>query len=337
MRVAITGGTGFVGSNTARALLAAGHEVVLVSRGTRRVAPREGLRAVRADVIGGEGLAEAFAGCDAVVHLTAIIREKGKQTFDRVIRLGTEHVVAAASKAGVGHLVYISAIGADPDPRFPYHYTKWMAEQSVRSSGVPYTILRPSLIFGPGDGFFTTLCSLVRYSIPVIPIAGDGGSLFQPIGIDDVVRCIVLSLERGPARRVIEIGGPEQLSYEGIVDVIHDAIGAGMRIKVHVPVGALLPAAMVMDKVLPNPPVTPAQLKMLARHNITRIELSAQRLRFRPRVVHGQRGLPQRALNAEQAARRAGDRAAAGACGTGQLCSGAALGRAAVPVRSRQP
>ncbi len=283
MRVAITGGTGFVGSNTARALLNAGHEVVLVARGSRRVAPREGLRVVRADVTAGEGLAEAFAGCAAVVHLTAIIREKGKQqTFDRVIREGTENVVAAASSAGVSHFLYVSAIGADPDPRFPYHYAKWLAEQAVRSSGVPYTVLRPSLIFGPGDGFFTTLCSLVRYSIPVIPIAGDGGSLFQPIDIADVVRCILLSLERGPARRVIEIGGPEQLSYESIVDIIHDAIGAGMRIKVHVPVGALLPAAAVMDKVLPNPPVTPAQLRMLARHNVTRIDSVHNAFGFTP-------------------------------------------------------
>lgn len=282
MRVAITGGTGFVGSNTARALLGAGHEVVLISRGTRRVAPREGLSVVRTDVIQGKGLAEAFAGCDALVHLTAVIRERGKQTFDAVIRRGTENVVAAASSAGIGHLVYVSAIGADPDPRFPYHYAKWMAEQTVRSSRVPFTILRPSLMFGPGDGFFTVLCSLVRYSIPVIPIAGDGGSLFQPISVDDVVRCIVLSLERGPALRVIEIGGPEQLSYEGIVDIIHDAIGAGMRIKVHVPVPALLPAAMVMDKVLPNPPVTPAQLRMLARHNITRIDAVRSAFGFAP-------------------------------------------------------
>jgi uncharacterized protein YbjT (DUF2867 family) len=282
VRVAITGGTGFVGSNVARALLGSGHEVVLIARGSRRVAPREGLSVVRADVTTGTALAAAFAGCDAVVQLTAIIREKGKQTFDAVIRRGTENVVAAAASAGVGHLLYVSAIGADPDPRFPYHYAKWMAEQAVRGSGVPYTILRPSLIFGPGDGFFTTLCSLVRYSIPVIPIAGDGGSLFQPISIDDVVRCITVSLDRGPAMRVIEIGGPEQLSYEGIVDVIHDAIGAGMRIKVHVPVAALLPAAAVMDKVLPNPPVTPAQLRMLARHNITRIDAVPSAFGFAP-------------------------------------------------------
>ena len=90
-----------------------------------------------------------------------------------------------------------------------------MAEQAVRSSGVPYTILRPSLIFGPGDGFFTTLCALVRYSIPVVPIAGDGGALFQPIAIDDVVRCIVLSLERGAAGASSRSAAPNSSRYEG--------------------------------------------------------------------------------------------------------------------------
>ncbi len=282
MRVAITGGTGFVGRNTARALLDGGHEVVLLSRGSRRVAPRQGLTAVRADVVEGRGLTEAFTGCDAVVHLTAVIREKGKQTFDAVIRRGTENMVAAAKAAGVGHIVNISAIGADPDPRFPYHCAKWLAEQAVRGSGIPFTTLRPSLIFGLGDGFFTTLASLVRFSIPVVPVAGDGGALFQPIGVEDVVRCIALSLERGAAMEEIEIGGPEQLTYDGIIDIIHDAIGAGMRIKVHVPVAAMMPLAAVMDRVLPNPPVTPAQLRMLAKSNITRIDAVRHAFGFAP-------------------------------------------------------
>ncbi len=287
MRVAITGGSGFLGSHTARALLGAGHEVVLVSRGSRRVAPREGLSVVRADVIAGGGLAEAFAGCEAVVHLVAIIREKGKQTFDSVIRKGTDNVVGAAAAAGTRHLVYVSAIGADPDPRFPYHYAKWMAEQALRSSGIPFTTLRPSLIFGPGDGFFTTLAGLVRHSIPVLPVAGDGGALFQPIAIDDVVECVLRSLQRGPALREIEIGGPEQLTYEQIIDIIHDAIGAGLRFKVHVPVPVLMPVAAVMDRVLRNPPVTPAQLRMLARHNITRIDSVQRAFGFAPTPFRG--------------------------------------------------
>lgn len=282
MRIAITGGTGFVGSNTARALLAAGHEVVLVARGSRRVAPREGLSVVRADVLSGDGLAAAFASCDAVVHLVAVIREKGKQTFDAVIRTGTENTVAAAREAGVGKLVYVSAIGADPDPRYGYLYAKWEAEQAVRASGIPFTTLRPSLVFGRGDGFFTTLTGLVRFSIPVIPVAGDGGALFQPIAIEDLVRCIVLSVERPAVMREIELGGPEQLSYDEIIDVIHDAIGAGMRIKAHVPVAALMPAAAVMDKVLSNPPVTPAQLRMLAKNNITRLDAVHNAFGFQP-------------------------------------------------------
>jgi uncharacterized protein YbjT (DUF2867 family) len=282
VRVAITGGTGFVGRSTARAILNAGHEVVLVARGSRRVAPRDGLTSARADVISNTGLAKAFAGCDAVVHLVAIIREKRQQTFDAVIRVGTENVVAAAAKAGVAHVVNISALGADPDPRFPYLCAKWSAEEAVRASGVPYTTLRPGIIFGPGDGFFTTLASLVRFSVPVVPVAGDGTALFQPICIDDVVRCIVLTLERGAEWREIEIGGPEQFSYDQLLDIVHDAIGAGMRIKVHVPVPALLPLAAVMDKVLSNPPVTPSQLRMLARNNITRLDSVRNAFGFAP-------------------------------------------------------
>ena len=282
MRVAITGGTGFVGRATARALLDAGHSVVIVARGSRRVAPREGLKAVRANVVAGTGLADAFTGCDAVVHLTAIIRERGKQTFKSVIGRGTDNVAEAAAKAGVAHLVYVSAIGAGPDPRYPYLYYKWEAEQAVRSCGVPFSILRPSLIFGPGDGFFTTLSGLVRFSIPAIPVAGHGDALFQPIAIEDVVRCIVMTLEAGATGSVVEIGGPDQLTYDEIIDIIHDAIGAGMRFKVHVPVAALMPAAAVMDKVLPNPPVTPDQLRMLELSNVTRRDAVSNAFGFTP-------------------------------------------------------
>ena len=282
MRVAITGGTGFVGVNTARALLDAGHEVVLIARGSRRVRPRQGVTVVKADVIGGEGLEAAFAGCDAVVHLTAVIRERGKQTFDAVIRRGTENAVRAAATAGISHFVYVSAIGAGPNPKLPYFFAKWEAEQAVVESGVPYSILRPSLIFGPGDGFFTLLRGLVRFSIPAVPVAGDGLSLFQPIAIGDVARCILLTLERGPSSTVTEIGGAEQVTYDEIIDTVREAIGAGMRIKVHVPVPAIMPAAYVMDKVLPKPPVTPAQLKMLSLSNITRIDAVQSAFGFVP-------------------------------------------------------
>jgi NADH dehydrogenase len=270
VRVAVTGGTGFVGIHTVRALKEAGHEVVIVARGTTRRPKGERVTFVETDVTNAPKLAETFAGCDAVVHLVAIIQERGRRTFDRVNREGTERVVKAAQRANVAHFVHQGALGADPDPRYPYLLSKWQGEQAVRASGVPYTGLRPGLIFGPGDGFFTLLARMMRIN-PVVPIAGDGRTLFQPISIGDVTRCIVLALERGPAGLVHEIGGPDQLSYEDIVRTIKQALGLHRKI-VHVPVPMMLPPAFIMEKLLRHPPVTRDQLRMLGHNNITRVD-----------------------------------------------------------------
>ena len=268
MRVAVTGGTGFVGIHTVRALKNAGHEVVVVARGTHRRPQGERVTFVRTDLTDSPKLADTFAGCDAVVHLVAVINERGRQTFDRVNREGTERVVAAAKEAQVGHFVHQSALGADPDPRYPYLLSKWSGEQAVRASGVPYTALRPGLIFGPGDGFFTLLTRLMRIN-PVIPIAGNGRTLFQPVSIGDITRCITLALERGPSSRVHELGGPDQMSYEDIILTIKATLGLHRRIA-HVPVPMMMPLAFMMEKLLKKPPVTRDQLRMLGRNNITR-------------------------------------------------------------------
>jgi len=270
VRVAVTGGSGFVGIHTVRALKNAGHEVVVIARGKVRQPKGDRVSFVRADLTDSPALATTFAGCDAVVHLVAVIREHGRQTYDRVNREGTVIVADAAKQAGVGHLFYQGALGADPDPRFPYLLSKWEAEQAVRASGMPYTAFRPGLIFGPGDGFFTLLARLMRIE-PVIPIAGDGRTLFQPISVTDVTRCITIALERGPSNRVHELGGPDQMSYEDIILTIKETLGLHRRI-VHVPVPMMLPLAFMMEKVLRNPPVTRDQLRMLARNNITRVD-----------------------------------------------------------------
>lgn len=278
--IAITGGTGFVGLHTGRALVRAGHDLRLLARGARRGPRPQGAQVVKADVVRGEGLVEAFTGCDAVVHLVAVIRETGKQTFDRVNATGTENVVKAAREAGVKNLVHISAIGADPNPRYAYLASKWQGEQYVIGGGVPYTILRPSLMFGPGDGFFTVLTKLVRLN-PVVPVVGDGRALFQPIAIGDMARIIVDCVEKGPERRIIEVGGPDHLTYEDIIDTIKAELGAH-RLKVHVPVPMMLPLAFLFDKVLKKPPVTPSQLRLLEKSNITRLDAVPAAFGFQP-------------------------------------------------------
>jgi NADH dehydrogenase len=248
MRIAITGGTGFVGSHLASHLSEQGHELVLVSRGKRPSDPAgPAVTRVAANVVSGSGLVEAFAGCDAVVNLVAVIVEKRGQTFDAVNRQGAANVARATVEAGVGHLVHLSAIGADPDPRFGYLASKWSGEQAIRISGIPHTIIRSSLVF----------------------IAGDGRTLFQPIAAEDIARCIGLALERGPDPRVFAVGGPDHLSYEQIVDIIRREVVSLPRIKLHVPVPAIRPVAALMAAVMRDPLVTPAQLDLLGHHNIT--------------------------------------------------------------------
>lgn len=281
MRIAITGGTGFVGTHAVRALVAAGHEVRVIARGERRRPRRSGVSFTRADVVNGAGLVDALQGCGAVIHLVAVIRERGRQTFDRVNRQGTENVARAARKAGVGHLIHLSALGADPNPRYPYLASKWAGEQAVRTSGVPHTIIRSSLIFGPGDGFFTRLTRLIRFN-PVIPVVGDGRALFQPVAAADMARCIVAAVENGPRGRTIDVGGPDHLTYEQIVTIIKNQIGAH-RFVVHVPVEAMRPLAWLMDRVLPDPPVTPGQLRLLERDSVTRRDAIARTFGFTPR------------------------------------------------------
>jgi NADH dehydrogenase len=285
-RIAITGGTGFVGIHTSRALAAAGHELRLLARGNRSGPRPAGTQVVRADVTDGVGLAEALHGCDVVVHLVAIIRETGRQTFQRVNAEGTANLVRAADEAGVAHLVHLSAIGVDPDPRYPYLASKWEGEQAVLGGRVPSTVLRPSLVFGPGDGFFTLLAKLIRLN-PVIPVVGDGSALFQPIAVADLARIITICVERGASRDIHEIGGPDHLTYEEILDIIRIETERVRRPKVHVPVAAMLPVAAVMEKVLPRPPVTPGQLRLLEKQNVTRLDAVPTQFGFEPMPLAG--------------------------------------------------
>lgn len=279
-RIAIVGGTGFVGLHTSRALVAAGHEVRLVARGQRRGPQVPGTQLVRADVVTGQGLEEALRGSDVVLHLAAVIRERGQQTFDKVNRQGAENVAAAVRAAGVGHVIHQSALGADPDPAYAYLCSKWQGEQAMRASGVPCDVLRPSLLFGIGDGFFTQLVKLIRWN-PVVPVPGDGRAMFQPLAIGDLARIVVQCVETGPRGLVAEIGGPDWLSLEEIINIIKAEMGT-RRPNVHVPIPAILPAAILFDALLPNPPVTPSQLKLLAKNNLARPDSVQRSFGFEP-------------------------------------------------------
>ena len=281
--ILVTGGTGFIGRHLVARLAEGGQQIRVAARGSRKADLPEGVEQARADVVTGEGLAHALAGVEAVANLAGIIVAKGAQTFDAVIRGGTVNLVREAEKAGVKKLVYVSAIGAAPDPKFPYWHAKWEAEQAVISSSLNYTILRPSLLFGPEDDFFNRLARLIKQA-PVVPIAGNGRTRFQPIWVEDVVTCVAASLAEGTHdRQLIEIGGPEYFTYNEIIDLLKTALGK-RRLAVHLPLWLMRPAARVMS-ILPSPPVTTDQLNMLAKDNTTAIDALSSQFGFTPKSL----------------------------------------------------
>jgi len=290
--ILVTGGTGFIGRHVVARLAEGGKPVRVAARGSRKADLPDGVEQVTADIVSGEGLAEAMAGADRVAHLVAVITEKGGQRFDAVIRGGTANVVSEAEKAGVKKLVYVSAIGAAQDPKYPYWHAKWQAEQAVAASNLNYTILRPSLVFGPEDDFFNRLQRLIRHA-PIVPVAGDGKTRFQPIWVEDVVTCVVACLNEGVHdREIVEIGGSEYYTYNEIIDLIRRKVGT-RKPKVHVPLWAMRPGARVLQAVLPSPPVTTDQLAMLSKDNATALDAVPKAFGFTPMSLRDGLGRPQ--------------------------------------------
>ncbi len=165
--VAVTGPTGFIGSHVVKTLRRAGIAVRAVvhpqSKKTDHLAELRalGCEVASADVGDVGALERAFTGCASVVHLVAVIRERLGATFDLINRRGAAEVAAAARTAGVSRLVHLSALGAGPQaPR--YLRSKWAGEEAIRRGGVPYVILRPSFVFGPGGGAAKQLADVVR-------------------------------------------------------------------------------------------------------------------------------------------------------------------------------
>ena len=178
MRIAITGGTGFVGGRLAERLRAAGHEPVILSRRTG------------ASLTGDPAaLAAALRGCDAVVHCAGINREIGDQTYDAVHVRGTQAVVDAARAAGVPRIVMLSFLRARPDGPTSYHRTKWAAEEIVRASGITHTILKAGVIHGRGDHMLDHL-SHAFHTFPVFGLVGQHERPVRPVAVDDVARIL---------------------------------------------------------------------------------------------------------------------------------------------------
>lgn len=267
--ILVTGATGFVGSHLVQRLRKGNIPVRAIVRHPEKAGKLTdpGVEVVPGDISDQASLTQAAKGCEQIVHLVGIIQETGYATFRNIHVEGTRNVLAAAREIGVRQVVFQSALGTRPNAVSAYHRTKWEAEELVRASGIAYTILRPSLIYGPGDQFTIRLKDMIKLS-PVLPVIGSGRSKVQPIFIDDEVSCLLKILTSDCcANKAYEIGGPEQLTYEEVTAAIAEAMGV-KRPMLHMPMFFMKAAAWMFETVLPKPPVTTDQLIMLQEDNI---------------------------------------------------------------------
>jgi uncharacterized protein YbjT (DUF2867 family) len=268
--VFVTGGTGFVGRSVIQALRSDGYTVrCLVRRGSERdLRGLEAIERVEGDILVRRGLEEGMAGCQAVIHLVGIIREHPAvaTTFEMVHTQGTINVIQAAAAAGVRRYLHMSALGTRPGAGSRYHKTKWAAEEAVRTSGLAWTIFRPSVIYGRGDGFVTMLAQMVaRY--PLVPVIGSGRQRMQPVPVEHVAAGFARALAR-PAteKQTYEVGGPDQVTMVELLNAIGAALGRRRVRKIHVPMRVMRPVTRLLHA-LPGFPVTPDQLLMLQEDN----------------------------------------------------------------------
>jgi NADH dehydrogenase len=267
MKIAITGGTGFVGRNIARALAAEGHGLVLLARGNDQtdLAIRElpNARFIPAGLDDVEKLTQAFNGCDAVAHCAGINREIGNVTYKRVHVEGTRHVVEAARRAEVKKIILISFLRARPDCGSGYHESKFAAEEIVRGSGLNYTVFKCGVIYGKGDHMLDHL-SHAFHTFPVFAFVGFKDKPIRPNAVEDVARIVKAALVDGALpRQTVAVIGPEQMTLREAVCRVARVVGR-RPLMFSLPVWFHYALGWCVEKIMAVPLVSVAQVRMLS-------------------------------------------------------------------------
>jgi uncharacterized protein YbjT (DUF2867 family) len=265
MKIAVTGGTGFVGSHFAKRVLQDGHEVVLLSRRANRLqagGDESSITTVSSDLSDIDVLAAAFAGCDAVAHCAGINREIGSQTFQGIHVDGTRNVVEAAQRAGVRRIALMSFLRARPDCGSAYHESKWAAEEIVRHSGLDYTIVKAGMVYGRGDHMLDHL-SRTLYTLPIFATVGFKQKPIRPLAIEDLVHVLNAAVVDGRlAKQTIAITGAEQLYLSDAARRVADELGRRIFI-FPAPLWFHYALSWVCERTMRVPLVAKAQVRIL--------------------------------------------------------------------------
>jgi uncharacterized protein YbjT (DUF2867 family) len=268
MRIVVTGGSGFIGREIVAELLAGGtDDVVVTTRDPDRDDPWRG-RVERVQAFAGDplSLGRAFARADVVVHAIQFknhpVEDPGRgRTYLEVDGRGTEIAAAVARNAGVRRFVYLSGAGAGQGRKETWFVAKDQAEAAIRASGLEYSFLRPSWIYGPADRSLNRFVFFCRH-LPVVPVIGDGKAHVHPVYVKDVARCAALLVRREDAKdKALEVGGPDRLSMDEIIRIVQKVLGK-KRPLIHQPASLMKLVARPMA-LLPEPPLSKAAIDFI--------------------------------------------------------------------------
>lgn len=273
--VTVIGGTGFLGRQIVRRLAKEGYRIRVTTRAPSRAYDMKPLgdvgqiAVVKADIRNEADIAAAVAGAKIVINTVGILRPSGGRSFDAMHNEGAATVARCAAKAGAERLIHISSIGADPKARANYSRTKGEGEAQVREAFPTATILRPSIVFGPGDGFFNMFANAIRFAKVAFPVFGGGKTKFQPVFVGDVADALAHALLDERARgRTYELGGPSIYTMKELLTFISATIER-KRAFYSIPF-FLTEFGAALTGWLPFAPLTLDQARLLRKDNVVK-------------------------------------------------------------------
>ncbi|HXV23522.1 MAG TPA: complex I NDUFA9 subunit family protein [Alphaproteobacteria bacterium] len=268
----IFGGGGFIGRYLVQRLARAGWRIRVPARNPDAALFLKPLGDVgqivpmAANIRDEPSVRRAVEGAGAVVNLVGILSESRRQSFDAVHRAGAGRIAHAAADLGAERLLHVSALGADPQSLSAYARSKAAGEAAVRGAFPDATIFRPSIVFGPEDDFFNRFARMARL-LPALPLIGGGRTRFQPVYVGDVADALMAALADPKAKgQIYELGGPQTYSFRELMEILLVEIRRRrLLVPIPFPLAALQGALLGL---LPNPPLTRDQVKLLKRDNV---------------------------------------------------------------------